>query len=70
MLNAKEAFTEEVIDSAYTWPCKQRANFSPNMDIWNLRFHWATLRHELLQSLNNQSYSLMPLSVIGLRRHR
>jgi RNA-directed DNA polymerase len=39
--------------------------FPPNADIWHLRFfHWHTIRGELLQTLNKQDYTFMPLSVV------
>jgi hypothetical protein len=64
MLDAKNVFTETTLDTAYSCLCKQRANFPANADIWHLRFHWLSARHELLQSLNKQDYTFMPLSVV------
>ena len=64
MLDAKHVFTEASLDIAYSWLCKQRANFPANADIWHLRFHWQTIRGELLQTLNKQDYTLLPLSVV------
>jgi RNA-directed DNA polymerase len=64
MLDAKHVFTETTLDTAYLWLCKQRANFPANADIWHLRFHWHTIRGELLQTLNKQDYTLLPLSVV------
>jgi RNA-directed DNA polymerase len=64
MLDAKHVFTEVTLDTAYLWLCKQRANFPANAAIWHLRFHWHTIRGELLQTLNKQDYTLLPLSVV------
>jgi RNA-directed DNA polymerase len=64
MLDTKHFFTETTLDIAYSWLCKQRANFPANADIWHLRFHWHTIRGELLQTLNKQDYTLLPLSVV------
>ena len=64
MLDTKSVFTETTLDKAYLWLCKQRHNFPANADIWHLRFHWHTIRGELLQSLNKQDYTFMPLSVV------
>jgi RNA-directed DNA polymerase len=64
MLDSKHAFTEATLDTAYLWLCKQRANFPANADIWHLRFHWHTIRGELLQTLHKQDYTLLPLSVV------
>jgi RNA-directed DNA polymerase len=64
MLNLNDIFNSTTLDKAYSWLCKQRANFPVNADIWHLRFHWNTIRGELLQTLNKQDYTFMPLSVI------
>ena len=64
MLDAKHVFTEVTLDTAYLWLCKQRANFPANADIWHWRFHWHTIRCELLQTLHKQDYALLPLSVV------
>jgi RNA-directed DNA polymerase len=64
MLDTQHVFTETTLDTAYSWLCKQRRNFPANADIWHLRFHWHTIRGELLQTLNRQDYSFMPLSVV------
>jgi RNA-directed DNA polymerase len=44
--------------------CQQRANFPANADIWHLRFHWHRVRLELLESLNKQDYTFLPLNVV------
>jgi RNA-directed DNA polymerase len=64
MLDTKSVFTETTLDTAYLWLCKQRANFPAIADIWHLRFHWHTIRGELLQTLNKQDYTLLPMSVV------
>jgi RNA-directed DNA polymerase len=64
MLDTQHVFTETTLDTAYSWLCKQRRNFPANADIWHLRFHWHTIRGELLQTLNKQDYTLLPLSVV------
>jgi RNA-directed DNA polymerase len=64
MLDTKSVFTETTLDTAYLWLCKQRRNFPVNADIWHLRFHWHTIRGELLQTLHKQDYTFLPLSVV------
>jgi hypothetical protein len=59
-----DIFNSATLDIAYSWLCKQRANFPANADIWHLRFHWHSVRRELLQTLNQQNYTFLPLSVI------
>jgi RNA-directed DNA polymerase len=63
MLDTQHVFTEVTLDTAYSWLCKQRRNFPAHADIWHLRFHWYRVRQELLQTLNKQDYTFMPLSV-------
>jgi hypothetical protein len=65
MLDTKHFFTETTLDIAYSWLCKQRANFPANADIWHLRFHWHRVRQDLLQSLNKQDYTFVTLSVVN-----
>ena len=64
MLDTQHVFTEITLDTAYSWLCKQRRNFPANADIWHLRFHWHTIRGELLQTLHKQDYTFLPLSVV------
>jgi RNA-directed DNA polymerase len=64
MLNLNDIFNATTLDTAYSWLCKQRANFPANADIWHLRFHCHRGRLELLESLNKQDYTFLPLSVV------
>jgi RNA-directed DNA polymerase len=64
MQNLNDIFNSTSLDTAYRWLCKQRRNFPVNADIWRLRFHWHTIRGELLQSLHKLDYAFMPLSVV------
>ncbi|MFT7052884.1 MAG: RNA-directed DNA polymerase [Psychromonas sp.] len=64
MLNLNDIFNSTTLDTAYSWLCKQRANFPANADIWHLRFHWHRVRLELLESLNKQDHTFLPLSVV------
>jgi RNA-directed DNA polymerase len=64
MIDTQHVFTEVTLDTAYSWLCKQRRNFPANADIWHLRFHWYRVRQELLQTLNKQDYTFMPLNVV------
>jgi RNA-directed DNA polymerase len=64
MLTLNTFFNSTSLDTAYSWLCKQRAHFPANADIWHLRFHWHTIRAQLLQTLNKQDYTFMPLSVV------
>jgi hypothetical protein len=50
------------LDSAYQWISKLRRDYSPNMDIWNLRRDWNNMKGELLAQLNDGSYEFEPLT--------
>ena len=54
----------DYIDDAYHWLCHQRRHYSPNADIWHLRFHWAEHRQHILNDLTSGHYLFSPLSVI------
>ena len=61
---AAQPFTDDAIDEAYLWLCKQRANFLPNADIWHLRFHWDEERQRILDQLQSAEFNFSPLSLI------
>lgn len=64
MLDAKHVFTEASLDTAYSWLCKQRANFPANADIWHLRFHWRTIKPQLIDDLTSNRFNFQPLQKI------
>jgi hypothetical protein len=51
-----------VIDLAYQWLCMQRRHWSANADVWDLRGHWHTEKHNILQALNQGEYYFVPLA--------
>lgn len=57
-------FTEGMLNDAMKWRCQQRKRFPPDADIWHLRFHWNTIRPQLLVSLNAGTYRLSPMQLI------
>jgi RNA-directed DNA polymerase len=38
-----------VINQAYQWLCQQRRHWSANADVWELRRHWHTEKHNIQQ---------------------
>jgi len=60
-----EIASDEVINLAYAWLCKRRECYSHNQDVWNLRFHWETVRPELQANLRAGTYRLSSLHRIG-----
>ncbi|MCP4000036.1 MAG: hypothetical protein GY727_03910 [Gammaproteobacteria bacterium] len=53
--------SDPVIDEAYQWLCKRRANLSHNNDVWELRRNWQQLKPELQQILLEGEYRFSPL---------
>lgn len=41
-----------VLDQAYHWLCRQRQDYPPNADVWDLRFHWQKERARLEAELH------------------
>jgi RNA-directed DNA polymerase len=50
--------SDEVLDQAYAWLCKQRSDASHNNDVWRLRSEWIALKEDLKKSLLNGSFRL------------
>ena len=57
-------FTEQRLNAAYLWVCKQRLNFPAYADIWHLRAHWQQQKHLLLEELQCGQFRFTPLEVI------
>lgn len=55
---------EEKLAQSYAKLIQQRRHFPPNSDIWHLRFHWGTIKAELISKLENKQYSLSPMQII------
>lgn len=36
--------SDEVLNAAFAWVCKQRTGYSPNSDIWEVRGQWTQLK--------------------------
>jgi len=52
---------DSTLDPAYDWLCRQRADYSENSDIWDLRWHWDQIRPIIQHSLVNGDYVFSPL---------
>ena len=42
-----EIASESVLDQAYAWLCERRRDYSPNDDVWDVRWRWEELRPRL-----------------------
>ncbi|AFP30857.1 reverse transcriptase/maturase family protein [Marinobacter sp. BSs20148] len=52
------------VDTAYRWLCQQRKHFPANSDVWDLRFHWAQIRPDLIAQLRGNRYLFSPLQQV------
>lgn len=43
------------------WLWRQRKHSPPGADVWDLRFHWQTVRHELFRQVTEGRYRLKPM---------
>lgn len=55
---------ENFIDKAYEKLIKNRKHFPPNSDIWDLRFHWPTIKQKIKTSLSLSRYHFQPMQII------
>jgi hypothetical protein len=59
MLN--ELTDEALIDTSFSWLCKQRKHFPADSDVWDLRFHWHTLKPKIIDDLVSNRFTFRPL---------
>jgi hypothetical protein len=50
--------SDDTLDKAYHWLCKARLKYSPNSDVWDLRFHWKREKFIIQQQLLTGRYTL------------
>jgi hypothetical protein len=53
-----EIASESVLLRAYAWLCVRRLEYSPNDDVWNLRWRWEEIRPRLQAQLQAGEYRL------------
>jgi RNA-directed DNA polymerase len=56
--------SDVIIDTAFTWVCDRRKEYSHNNDIWELRRNWIHTKPELQKCLLNGDYMFDPLKEI------
>jgi RNA-directed DNA polymerase len=55
----------EALVAAWVWLRALRKTAPADGDIWDLRFHWKTIRNDFLQQLQTGEYRLSPMRVTG-----
>jgi RNA-directed DNA polymerase len=53
-----EIASESVLNQAYAWLCERRRDYSPNDDVWDVRWRWEELRPKLQDWLRAGVYRL------------
>jgi len=53
-----EIASESVLDQAYAWLCERRLDYSPNDDVWDVRWRWEELRPRLQERLRAGVYRI------------
>lgn len=46
---------------ATQWLWQQRKNAPPDADVWDLRFHWQKIQHDLQKQVVQGKYRLKPM---------
>jgi RNA-directed DNA polymerase len=59
-----ELVNTDLIDEAYVWLCKQRKHFPVNSDVWDCRFHWSTVKTQLINDLTSNRFNFQPLQKV------
>src|SRR5271157_5793170 len=53
-----EIASESALEQAYAWLCERRQDYSPNDDVWNVRWRWEEIRPQLQAQLRAGGYRL------------
>jgi hypothetical protein len=54
--------SDDVIDAAYAWLCRQRRDWPADTDIWDLRFRWCRDKQRIQAALQRGDYRFSPMS--------
>ncbi|MDM8515807.1 reverse transcriptase/maturase family protein [Desulfobacterales bacterium HSG16] len=54
--------SDEILEEAFQWLCRQRIEYSPNSDVWDFRLKWPGIKPDLHNRLVSGSYMFSPLS--------
>ena len=53
-----EIASDEVLEQAYRWLCDRRKRYSPNSDVWTLRWRWREVKPAVQEALLSGNYRL------------
>ena len=60
-----EVASDEVMEAAFTWICKQRRHYPADSDVWSFRQHWPRHKALIQQELRAGRYQFEPLSRVS-----
>jgi RNA-directed DNA polymerase len=60
-----EIASDEALEQAFDWLCDRRRGYSPHQDVWNVRWRWRELKHQVQEQLREGSYRLGPVQRFG-----
>jgi hypothetical protein len=55
-----EIASEPVLNPAFAWLCERRLDYSPNDDVWDVRWRWDELRSWLQDCLRAGDGGVLP----------
>jgi len=53
-----EIASDDVLRQAYDWLCERRVDYSPNDDVWDVRWRWEEIRPALQDALRAGDYRM------------
>jgi hypothetical protein len=53
-----EIASDDVLRQAYDWLCERRVDYSPNDDVWDVRWRWEQIRPALQDALRAGDYRM------------
>ena len=53
-----EIASDDVLRQAYDWLCERRVDYSPNDDVWDVRWRWEEIRPALKDALRAGDYRM------------
>ena len=59
-ITAAHMASNDTLERAYSWVCKQRDKHSHNNSVWDLRFNWSIIKPQLQSQLASGTYRLNP----------
>lgn len=62
-----EVASSAVLDTAFSWLCKHRIEYSDSADVWNVRRRWPDLKPQLQHTLLRGLYRFQPLRRIQVQ---